>query len=160
MARPLSESAKAKHLLHGQRLHKLHDLIHSIPRDKYDHSKFITETNKCGTVACTLGHAVVSGAFPDIGIVAIRDEVYEFDLRPSWDAAKGEVSDQADFYFGNGIFNAVFEYDAFSDEIEKEFGQVRYLEMDQYITPARVCARIRKLAKKKFNYVIPEPVTA
>lgn len=124
--------------VYGKRLLKVAELLRSIANKQYDHGSFIESlpTKDCGTVACALGHVVVSRKFRrlPLGIIQKNDG---YDLAPT--GLHLSLEDAADSYFGPGVYTQVFGLFAYQN--------LSYLTVPKH----QVITRVLKVARERFG---------
>lgn len=149
-------------LMFGQRLERLHNYLKKVKH--YQHESLVEEANTkhpCQSTACAFGHAVVSGLFPEIkarfrwskkqieadgtvsGTVMDFKTLYgQLRKMEQFDYSVTDMEAAADEFFGPGVWNVIFEYDAYGRHGVHN------------VTKATVLKRIRNVAEKGFGYTI------
>jgi hypothetical protein len=152
----------AQRLMFGERLERLHNYLKKVKH--YQHESLVTEAapkHPCKSTACAFGHAVVSGLFPEIKARfrwrtkdvekdgTVSGQVMDFktlygQLRKmeQFDYSITDMEAAADEFFGPGVWNVIFEYDAYGRHNADS------------VTKAAVLKRIRDVAEKGFGYTI------
>lgn len=111
-----------------KRLTDLRDLMKTVPSKNYNHECYISDVNEftgkpheCGTVACTLGHAVVNRhLFKGLKLRPVLDDDGKtiVDIEPTDGADKfyggwAQIGDVADEYFGEGVHEFIMDAEAY-----------------------------------------------
>jgi hypothetical protein len=96
-------------------------LLEQVPNVNYNHAAYIlrgSSSNKCGTVGCSLGHAVASGKFPGLKVRHVEN-AGDFGRHFYFSPINGKFQDfgctqtgfkaWADYYFGPDTYNRIFD---------------------------------------------------
>ena len=130
----------------AERLLQLANILDKVPRKAYDHSSY---KNDCGTTACALGWAVDSGEFKGLNLKFKKESTDDYLLVvtriPKYSGLSFSEDDEADRYFGEGIYHQVFTGYAFL--------QSTYRGIDIKTTPKTVAKRLRKIALQQYGYI-------
>jgi hypothetical protein len=96
--RPLTNQEKAANCL------TLADILDNVDEDAFDMGYWVSKT-ECGTTACALGHAVLSGMIPGV-------EAAHKGQRPEYEAWHPRVEGSGDFVLWEAVGEVFFGRDA------------------------------------------------
>lgn len=144
-----SELTERKRKTFAIRLLTLVNLLKTVPSKQYRHQTWVTKNNPghpCGTVACSLGWAVVmkDKLFPELQL-----EVRSAPLACSgWGIGPTEKSsgrrEAATAYFGEHVFSHVFLGDVFLEE--------RSCASIDGVKKSDVIRLLKRIAKQRYGY--------
>jgi len=149
--------SKAARILFGSRLVYLADHLKTVKASsrEYNHSTFganiqLVNGTLCGTSACALGDAVLSGKFPDLLLEFVSDTPLRTDgeyylaTQKHGMFATSAIAKEADAYFGPDAYYNIFSPSAFDIELGCK-------------NPSKtiVMTRLHRYAKEAFGYTPP-----
>ena len=140
----------------ANRLLRLRDYLKTVKDSKYDHCSLVEGVDKkhpCGTTACAMGHAVVSGKFPklnarlrggsfethcDVNVFITPEDVVDNKTGKEFNAAI-----RANKYFGPKSWREIFD----------DGGQYRHSNGDIIwnVTRKNVIARMTQFVKERYG---------